>query len=66
LDQVRFDRGRYRFLGVFSTVEAHVTASTAETVTAARIKLTHVPLRGWEATEFEVLPLSRASLPEKQ
>ena len=61
LEQVRFDRGQYRFLGVFSTVEAHVTASTAETETAARIRLTHVPLRGWATTEFEVL----SNLPDK-
>ena len=62
LEQVRFDRGQYRFLGVFSTVEAHVTASTAGTETEARIRLTHVPFRGWATTEFEVL----ANLPDKQ
>jgi hypothetical protein len=66
LEQVRFDRGQYWFLGVFSTVEAHVTASTAGTETAARIRLTHVPLRGWATTEFEVLPLPRPNLRDEQ
>jgi hypothetical protein len=66
LEQVRFDRGRYRFLGVFSTVEAHVTAATAETERSARIRLTHVPLRGWATTEFEVLPVRPSNFPDEQ
>lgn len=66
LEQVRFDRGQYRFLGLFSTVEAHVTASTPGTETAARITLTHVPLRGWATTEFQILPLPRPNPREKR
>ena len=56
VEEVRFDRGQYWFLGLFSTVEAYVTASTATSQTGARIRLTHVPFRGWETTAFEVLP----------
>jgi hypothetical protein len=61
LSEVRFERGRYLFLGVMSTVEAEVTPVHGEGEERARIKLTHVPLRGWQVTEFELARSPRAT-----
>ena len=52
-EQVRFERGSYRFLFVCSLASARVAVTTDAGETPAEIKLLHVPFAGWSVQSFE-------------
>lgn len=53
-EQVRFERGTYWFLGLYSTSRAHVVVTTAEGELPAEIELRHNAIAGWTVKRFEV------------
>lgn len=53
-EQVRFERGSYRFLFVCSLASARVAVTTDAGETPAEIKLLHVPFAGWSVQSFEI------------
>jgi hypothetical protein len=52
-EQVRLDRGSYRFRFLYSVVEAQLEVTTENGVVPARIEMRHVPLFGWSVRRFE-------------
>lgn len=53
-EQVRFERGSYRFLFVCSLARARVAVTTDAGEIPAEIRLLHVPFAGWSVQSFEI------------
>lgn len=53
-EQVRFERGSYRFLFVCSLARARVAVTTDAGEVPAEIQLLHFPFAGWSVRAFEV------------
>jgi hypothetical protein len=53
-EQVRFERGSYRFFFVCSLAQAQVSVTTDAGDIPAEIRLLHVPFAGWSVQAFEV------------
>lgn len=53
-EQVRFERGSYRFFFVCSLAQARVAVTTDAGEVPAEIRILHVPFAGWSVRAFEV------------
>ncbi len=53
-EQIRFERGSYRFLFVCSLVSARIAVATDAGEKPAEIRLLHVPFAGWSVQSFRI------------